>query len=197
MAGINFKIMEEKIMIYTENKNFTPTDTIVSSGKVTGLTGEITIKNVQKVEITKDGATSVIYTLPGNNVKAEDGTWKNYPYAMPITKEARELVNAKAAAATVRAVSSEKRPNLKGYLDIAVPAENFSVMVSIIKNKDGNLFVSTPSRKGQDKDGNTRYYNDVILSDEQKKAVLEAYEASKMAATTASTVEADPDDPMA
>jgi len=43
----------------------------------------------------------------------------------------------------------------------------FSINIAVMKKKDGGAFVKFPSHQGPDKDGGTKWYNDVWFDDKE------------------------------
>ena len=137
-------------------------------------TGYVTVDAYVNEVAIINGKNGIFFEMPGQRYK--DGEeWKTNYYAVPVSAEARAEIMAAVQEAVdngkMRAVSTEKRPSLKGYVNIK--AKNVSVRVSYTDK--GNVI--TPSRK-YEKNGETKYAHYVGLSKEQAEAIAEAFKAA-------------------
>ena len=156
-------------MMEIKNINKIEKNGIRASGTV-AMTEEVYINDIAVLE----GKNGMYFEMPGQRYK--DGEeWKTNYYAVPVSAEARAEIMAAVQEAVdngkMRAVSTEKRPSLKGYVNIK--AKNVSVRVSYTDK--GNVI--TPSRK-YEKNGETKYAHYVGLSKEQAEAIAEAFKAA-------------------
>lgn len=140
---------------------------VAATGTVV-MDSEVFINNIEILE----GENGLFFNMPGQSYKDENGEWKTNYYAVPVSSEARneilEIIKKAYAEDKYRKVSSSKRPNLKGYINIK--AKNVSIRV--LYTEIGNVF--TPSET-YEKDGETKYAHFVNIDAKQAKEIAEAF----------------------
>ena len=82
----------------------------------------------------------------------------------------------------VRKVTSDKAGNLKGEASVTI-SDDFAIHgIKIVEGKNQELFISMPSRKGKDKEGNEAYFDYAHPTTKEARkqltdAILGAYKA--------------------
>jgi len=155
-------------MMEIKNMNKVNKGGIAATGTVV-MTEEVYINDIAVLE-GKNG----IYIDMSYSYKSGD-EWKKTNYAVPVSPEAHAEIMAAVQEAIdngkMRAVSTEKRPTLKGYVNIK--AKNVSIRVSFTDKGQ----VITPSRQ-YEKNGETKYAHYVGISKEQAESIAEAFKAA-------------------